>query len=514
MVYRKGAVSELVGNKVSILVAAVLLLTGCSAGSNVNGEAGTKMNNMTAIQSVAVETQSVKKGNLEAQKRLIGDVVPASVVEVVAKVSGELLSINVKNGDLVKNGQVIADIDGKSYTDGLQLDQISLANAKQQLESAIVAKEQAENRLEQVMANLTKVELALSDKQANDETSTSQIDLDLANLQQQWEDATINRERLERLYEDGAVSLQEVEQAEQREQQAEINYEKAQLNAADEQSFEQDEINIENAKIDVASAEKDVEKAAISVEQAKISVQQASTKVGQSERNIQDTVVYAPISGEVKAVNYIVGENVSPQKALLTISDVSNYMVKTQITQEQKNLLTLGKEVKVDRATESEALIAVVTFISSTRNDEGLFEVELHFKGETTNMSGGEVVQLIFTDILVENELLVPTHSIIQKGDNTYVFVVEDGKAARRDVEVLNLQSDLSAITGEVSEGDELIINGHKLVSDGMNVLLPGEELEIMEQDSKEATNPQDQQDENDKSDKDSKEESDDRGGE
>ncbi|MFS1511959.1 efflux RND transporter periplasmic adaptor subunit [Chengkuizengella sp. SCS-71B] len=423
------------------ILLALLVVAGCSAGG---GPQSGSPQDMVNVPKVAVEIETIKNGDIQESKKLIGNIESASEIEVFPDMTGELVTLQVKNGDQVEAGQIIAILDGENQKDSLQLEQKSVESAKQQLENAKLTRAQAAQRLQ--------------DAQSSEEGNSS-TDLDLENLTIALEDARTNRERLERLYEEGAVSLQDLERARQQETQAEISLKKAQLNTGS---------NIEQLQLDL-------EKAEVGVQQSQISLDQAQLRLSQAEQNVEDTTVYAPISGVVEGLNFEVRENVSTQQPLLTITNVSEFIITTQITAEQKRLVPLGTEVEV-HSSMKDGYKAEMIYVAPTRNDIGLFDAELRFIETDNQLTTGEVVQLVFSNTLVEDEVVVPTHAIIQKGNDAYVFLAKEGKAIKKNVEILSMQSEWTAVKGDLKAGEDLIVNGHKLVSDGMLLLLPGEQ--------------------------------------
>ncbi|NBI28380.1 efflux RND transporter periplasmic adaptor subunit [Chengkuizengella marina] len=424
-----------------VILLALLLVAGCSAGGGAQSGSSDELVN---LPKVAVEIETIKNGDIQESKKLIGKIESASEIQVFPDIAGELITLQVNNGDQVEAGQVLAVLDGKNQKDNLQLEQKSYESAKQQLENAKLTRAQAAQRLQ--------------DAQTNEE-GTSSSDLDIENLTNALEDAKTNRERLERLYEEGAVSLQDLERAKQQETQAQISLEKAQLNTGS---------NIEQLQLDL-------EKAEVGVQQSQIALDQAQLRLSQAQQNVNDTTVYAPISGVVEGLDIEVGENVSVQQPLLTVTNVSEFIISTQITAEQKRLVPLGTEVEV-HSSMKDGYKAEIIYVAPTRNDIGLFDAELRFIETDNQLTTGEIVQLVFSNTLVVDEVLVPTHAIIQKGNEAYVFVANEGKAVKKDVEILSMQSEWTAVKGDLKAGEELIVNGHKLVSDGMLIMLPGEQ--------------------------------------
>lgn len=422
-------------NQLVLLTVSFLLISGCSSGEpqGAMGAARGQGAFGQSQQSVAVEVEPVTKGNLTVTKKIIGNVVSDSVSEVSSGISGELFSLQVKKGDVVQKGQILATVDISDTQEAILQSEIEVESAKQQLENARISKKQAE-----------------------------QNERDLQQAKTDWDKAKEELEEAQYLYEQGAIALTELKSAQTLENERRITYENQ-----------------------AASLEIEMEKADLSIRQNELSVKKAEVNLQQTLKDVRDTqsdgVIRAPISGEIMAVNYKVGENVSSQQPLVTISNNQQLIITTQVTADQKALLPKGREVNVVTVAENKTLKGKVDYVSGATNENGLYDVELTFTAADTSVTSGEVVQLTFTETLVENALIVPTKAILQEGDSRYVYTAEEGKAVKHKVEIINGQTDFTAVQGDLKEKAQLIVNGHKLVSDGMTVLLPGQELPAVE---------------------------------
>jgi HlyD family secretion protein len=417
-------------NHLALLSVSLLLISGCSMGAQGGPPGAPGQGKFArAQQTVAVEVLGVTKGDLTITKKIIGNVLSDTQSDVLSPISGKLLSLQVKKGDQVKQGDTMGTVDTSDTQEAILQAQFAVESAKQQLQSAKISKKQTEQ-------NQTRI----------------------AQLNRQWEDAKKSMEVSQFLYDQGAAALSELTQAEKQEEEARI---------AHEDEMNSFEIELEKAQLSIEQNELNVRKAEVSLQEIRKDAQKTKT----------DSVIYAPISGEVMAVNYIVGNQVSNQQPVLTISNNESLKISTQITAEQKVLLPLGQTINVVTAKQDIPATAKVQYISGSTNANGLYDVELIFSSSGSSISSGEVVQLTFTETIVSNTLLVPTHAILQKADTFFVYTVEEGKAVQQKVEIINSQTEQTVVKGELQEGAQVIVNGHKLVSDGMNVLLPGQEL-------------------------------------
>ncbi|MFZ7101487.1 MAG: efflux RND transporter periplasmic adaptor subunit [Peptococcaceae bacterium] len=102
-----------------LLLVSILALSGC--GQTDQGE------EEITVNKIPVETMEVTKGDFTKYLVLSGVTNPGSVVNVLPKIAGgeKIIAINVKEGDKVTKGQVIATLDQSTVS--IQLDQAQKA---------------------------------------------------------------------------------------------------------------------------------------------------------------------------------------------------------------------------------------------------------------------------------------------------------------------------------------------------------------------------------------------------
>jgi macrolide-specific efflux system membrane fusion protein len=101
---------------------------------------------------------AVSRGDVEETVLATGIFKPAQLVAVGAQVSGRITALNVKLGDTVKKGALVAEIDSVTQRNDLRTAQASLANVRAQ-------RDEAEADLENAQITLTRQQ-AIFDKQA------------------------------------------------------------------------------------------------------------------------------------------------------------------------------------------------------------------------------------------------------------------------------------------------------------------------------------------------------------
>lgn len=131
-----------------VLIAAVLLLgvTAITAGG------------LRSRPPPAVEIQSakVRKGTITRTIVGAGKLQPATTVKISSNLSGDIIELNVKEGDQVHQGQVLARIDPRAYQAAFRRAQAAVSGARADVQAAQVDLDRASTELGRVQALVEK----------------------------------------------------------------------------------------------------------------------------------------------------------------------------------------------------------------------------------------------------------------------------------------------------------------------------------------------------------------------
>jgi len=233
--------------------------------------------------------------------------IEAAEVDIRTKVAGELIEINVNEGEKVFAGNVIAVIDDSDLQ---------------------IQKAQAAAALNLAKAKLqTIIEGTRSEDKAQLEELVKQAQLNFNNAEQDFE-------RIKNLFETQSISQKMYDDAKLRVEVAE-----AQLAAASE--------NLKKAITGARQSEINAVKAA---------VEQAAAAVEAIEKRINDAVIKSPIDGYSTLMNFEKGEIVNAGAVLTRIVDLKNVWTKIFINEIDLGKVHLNQAVtiKVDAFDERE----------------------------------------------------------------------------------------------------------------------------------------------------------------
>lgn len=116
-------------------------------------------------KAVEVRTEAVEARDLVASVTASGQIQPRTKVDVSADVTGKIVRLSVKEGDIVKKGQFLLQIDPEQVTAALQRAEAGLASSRAQMAQAKANLLQADRNYERSMAVRKTAAALISDDQ-------------------------------------------------------------------------------------------------------------------------------------------------------------------------------------------------------------------------------------------------------------------------------------------------------------------------------------------------------------
>lgn len=202
--------------------------------------------------------------------------------------------------------------------------------------------------------------------------------------------------------------------------------------------------------------------AASQLEEAKFSLREL-------EINLENAYVKAPFDGIVSSLQSQPGEMAVVGKPVLILSDTNLLKVQVKVTETDLKEIKEDMDVVLRSPLLKEILKSRVDKIyPSVDPQTRTTTVEIPLPIET--LKPGTSIDVSFLTGSRDKALVVPDQSVIEVGESTYVFVVKDGKAVKRNV-LTGIKNDSAVeITSGLSEEDEVIISNPAGVKDGKEV--------------------------------------------
>ncbi|GIO02659.1 efflux RND transporter periplasmic adaptor subunit [Brevibacillus laterosporus] len=387
-----------------------LLLGGCSNNSD------NEVANAPIVQTMKVVATTNSSGLMAS-----GKIVPDQQVQVVSKLSGRVANVNVKEGDRVKKGTVLAT-----------LENAELVQQVRQAEAGIVAS--------QAKLNDTKA-------------GARQQDLDRLNsaLQQAkmgWDVAQKTYDRMKALFDTGAVPQAELDKASLALEQAKSGYEQT------------------KAQLDLAKA--GATSNSITALQADVTRQKAGLDLAKT--TLSNSTITSPIDGMIAIRNIEPGEMAAPSIPLMTIVNMDTVVIKASVPQEQVNHLKKGQTVQVV-VNKDKKMIGTIDFISPVSDaNSTTFPVKIRVKNDGSLLAGMIAEVYFGTDAQVATGVEIPKSSVIDQDGKKFVYKVDGNTVHMTPVEVTEKNSDWLYAKSGVAANDQIVTQPAKDLHDGSQV--------------------------------------------
>ncbi len=228
--------------------------------------------------------------------------VETNAVPLVSRLAGFINTLNVKDYDDVKAGQLLISIDDREYKLGVLQAETDLANAQ---------------------ADLANTQAQLNNSVANKQVAVANEDVQKTRLQK----ATDDLKRDEALFKDGAITQKQLDDSRN-------NFESAQKQLTANQrlvAFANSQVATSQAQIKKAQAAVDTRKAALELSKLRLSY----------------CKVYAPVSGKIGKRNLEIGQYVQPGQPLMSVVNKEKFWVIANFKETQLEKMKEGQEVDI-----------------------------------------------------------------------------------------------------------------------------------------------------------------------
>jgi len=189
--------------------------------------------------------------------------------------------------------------------------------------------------------------------------------------------------------------------------------------------------------------------------------------------NYNYTAIRATISGVVSSRDIKVGTNVNVGEEAFTVTDTTRLVTYLDIPQTELSKFSSGHAVtvRVDSMPEAE-FSATIARISPTIDPRtGTFRATAYLDNRDSELAPGMFGRFTIAYEKHLDVLIIPVAAAVQEDNEIVVFVVQDGAAVRREIQVGIRSNSALEVLGGLDLDDIIIITGQSGLRDGSRVL-------------------------------------------
>ena len=366
------------------------------------------------VQGVKIET--VAQQPLDQSYEAVGTVRAKTSSIVSSKVMGSIVAMRIREGDTVRAGQVLVEIDSRE--------------ARIQTQKSGAGLVEMNGALDEVDRSIKAAESSQTAAEANRRLAAS----------------TLIRYR--KLRERQSISPQEFDEVQARQEVADAEAERA---------------------------ERLLQSLVARRRMALARIDQAKADVSGSQVYSSFTRIVAPISGVVVSRQADVGYMATPGTPLLTIESGRDYRLEAGVQESQINQIHLRDQVRVqiDALGQQELAGTVVEIVPAADPASRTYLVKIGIA-----LPGGNQ-QIIRSGLYGKARFItgqtqaitIPRQALVERGQLISVFVVDQSGTARmRLVKTGKTYSDRVEVLSGLQEGEQIVVDGLAAVNDGSRV--------------------------------------------
>ncbi len=406
----------------SLAAVVIVLLVATSCGGSKANVRKEEPTTATAPAAIEVTTATAIERDLpqffEATGSLSGD----EQTDVSPSAAGKVAVIGVDLGSYVKRGQTIVRLDDVDM-------KLRVEQAQAQLDQAKAALRQAEEKV------------GIRPGQNFDINKLPEV----SNARVAFELAEKNLRRSEKLIESGDISRTMYDQQKAQRDQMKEQYEAA-LSLA-----RQNNAAVMTAKANVANA---------------------ASQLNLAIRNLSYANVFSPIDGYIADRPADLGEYVSTSTKVATVVKINPLRVRIDIPEQAIPAVSVGQSVSVTTSAWPDKNFSgrIARISPNVTPTSRTLTVEAEIENGSGTLKPGQFATVRILQARPQPAVLVPTRAVRTESGVSRVFVIKDGKAQERLVQLGQTEGDLIAIKSGVATGENVATSNIEQLSEGMAV--------------------------------------------
>jgi RND family efflux transporter MFP subunit len=490
MRYRKRHIALFV-----FLPAAILAgVTGCGRPSEPSAPA-----NIPA--TVRATTAVIEEVDAPLTYTVTGTVRSMFTSSLSSKVMGRIVAVNVREGDAIRQGQMLVTIDGRELKSAVEMAdadyRAAVAGAGSARTAADMEVKSSAARIAQAEAQVKQAEAGLAAAEARRDLAVAgsrnqeleQARIAVAQAQSSLRLAQVELDRVTKLVEDGALARRELDVAQNRFDLAKGQYDAAvQTESMAREGSRAQEIRAANEGVTQAKAA--LKQAQAGLAQARAAAMQIDLRRKDydlaSARTLQAAAaaisarvslsyvqIPAPFDGRVTARLADPGTLASPGVPILQVEG-GDFRFEAEVPESLLGSLSKGKtaEVRID-ALGGQALTGRVVEVVPTA-DAGSHRFTVKFALQATrDVKSGMFGKAVLVTGTVRR-IVIPKTATWQREGLNYVFIVNSEGIARLRIVTLGevTNGDVEVLSG-LGKGDRIVVGDRTGINDGAKVEQP-----------------------------------------
>jgi len=181
--------------------------------------------------------------------------------------------------------------------------------------------------------------------------------------------------------------------------------------------------------------------------------------------------ITAPVTGTIDMVYVNEGENAMPGLSIARVVNVDNVKVTADISEAYIDVLKKGDSVWINYPVLGVKAQNVVSASGQYIDPANrTFNVTIKTNNANKNLKPNMLALVTFYDYVKENAIVIPNKIILFDGGSPYVYVVEDGVARKREIELDITYNGYTLVKSGLTTDDKIVVQGYRNIQEGEKI--------------------------------------------
>ncbi len=212
---------------------------------------------------------------------------------------------------------------------------------------------------------------------------------------------------------------------------------------------------------------------AVNLERTQLNIRATQAQLKQLRKQIANTTVVAPFAGIITQKLVERGSVVSVGSPIAKVTDISSLKLVVEIPEKSINQFRLGQSVGVQTEVYPNTRFqGRISMISATGDAAHNYPIEITVPNSAAHpLKAGMYGTIANTSQLRAQTLSVPRQAILGSAKQPQVYVVENGRAVLKPIEIGATTNEFYEITKGLQAGDQVVTSGQINLQNGTPVL-------------------------------------------
>lgn len=200
-------------------------------------------------------------------------------------------------------------------------------------------------------------------------------------------------------------------------------------------------------------------------------LEKAQSALDLANAMLAENLIKAPFDGTVASLNAEIGENIAPLRPVMRIISTKGMTVKFSVPENEIAKVQLGDtaEIVVPALADKQLRGKVVEKSMTASLLTHSYPVKVLIEQPDKDLIPGMIGKVVLKSD-VSKGIIVPANAVLINQEGKFVWVVENGRATRRQITLSGYSGNGVIVSEGLMMGDKVIVEGYQKVSEGMKV--------------------------------------------